>query len=628
MRIVLNRSAAPASRTRGRSATIARTVYCEAVIQEIALFLAAAVVAVPIAKRPGLGAVLGYLLAGVAIGPWGSGWIANVDDIFKLSEFGIVLLMFVIGLELQPSRLWRLRREVFGMGSLQVAATTLLLAAAAMALGQGATAALVAGFGLAMSSTAFVLQMLAEKNELTTRHGRGAFAILLFQDLSVIPFLAILPVLAGSGAHAGHAAPWQDALKLIVIFVAVIGLGRYAMRPVFRVLAATKTPEIFTAAALLTVIGFALAMQVAGMSMSFGAFLAGVLLADSEYRHELQADIEPFKGLLLGLFFIAVGMSANLGLLRAEPLTVLAIVVALITIKALVLFVIGRVFGLPNDSSRALAIAAAQGGEFAFVLFSAAVAAQVMPRDLEELLVVAVTLSMMLTPPLYALQARLRGKAAEVRPYDTIETAENPVIIAGFGPFGQIVARSLRVRKIGFTVLEKNAQQVDFVRRFGNRIFYGDAGRLDLLKAAHADKAQFFVLTIPHLEDSLKIAETVRTHFPNLRIYAVAIDRNHAMHLMDLGIRNVIRRAYFSSLEMTRRLLIEMGDSEDLAEDTLRKFRKHDEETLLKQQAVFRDEQKLIQSSQEAVRELEQLFEADRDTPVPGNNAGNPADAS
>jgi monovalent cation:proton antiporter-2 (CPA2) family protein len=583
-------------------------------IQEIALFLAAAVVAVPLAKRLGLGAVLGYLLAGIAIGPWGFAWIGRVEDVLQASEFGVVFLMFIIGLELQPSRLWRLRREVFGMGGAQVLATTVLLASIALALGQRPAAALVAGFGLAMSSTAFVLQMLAEKKELASRHGRAAFAILLFQDISVIPFLAILPLLAGDNTMQSSEA-WQGAGKLIAIFVAVIGLGRYALRPVFRALALTNTPEVFTAAALLTVIGFALAMQGAGMSMSFGAFLAGVLLADSEYRHELQADIEPFKGLLLGLFFIAVGMSANVGLIVTQPLAVLGLVAALIAIKVAVLYVVGRAFDLPKTSSRALGVAASQGGEFAFVLFTAAVASHVMPQSLADLLVVAVTVSMMATPPLYALQARIRGPAAPERPYDTPDGAENPVIIAGFGPFGQIVARAMRVRKIGFTVLEKNPEQVDFVRRFGNKIFYGDAGRLDLLKAARADKAKAFVLTIPKLEPSIQIAESVRKHFPHLRIYAVAVDRNHAMHLMDLGIAQVIRRSYFSSLEMTRQILIDFGDSEARAAENIRKFRAHDEETLLKQQAVFRDEQKLIQTSQEAVRELEQLFEADREAP-------------
>jgi monovalent cation:proton antiporter-2 (CPA2) family protein len=591
-------------------------------LQQIAILLAAAVIAVPLAKRLGLGAVTGFLLAGVAIGPWALGLIGDVDDVLHFSEFGVVLLLFVIGLELQPSRLWRLRREVFGVGGAQVASTTLVLAAIAVALGQSFAPALIAGFGLAMSSTALVLQLLGEKHELTTRHGRVAFAILLFQDLSIIPFLALVPMLASGGD--GPQVGWSEALRVIAVVAVAIGLGRYALRPVFRVLAKANTPEVLTAAALLTVIGFALAMEAAGMSASLGAFMAGVLLADSEYRHELQADIEPFKGMLLGLFFIAVGMSANVGLLLREPLTVLGIVVGLVAIKALLLFAIGRVFGLPSEGSRSLGAAASQGGEFAFVLFTAAVAAKAMSAQLAELLVIAVTVSMMLTPTIYAVQGRWRRAQGHARPYDIIDAAENPVIIAGFGPFGQIVARALRVRKIGFTVLEKNPEHVDFVRRFGNRIFYGDAGRLDLLKAAHADKARYLVLTIPKLEPSIQVAETVRRHFPNLTIYAVAVDRNHAMHLMDMGIKHVIRRSYFSSLEMARELLVDMGDSRERAADTVRRFREHDEATLLKQQAVFRDEGQLIQTSQEAALELEQLFESDRTETDGGAGRGKP----
>jgi monovalent cation:proton antiporter-2 (CPA2) family protein len=581
--------------------------------EQIALFLAAAVIAVPIAKRLGLGAVLGYLLAGVAIGPWGLGWITDVADILNFSEFGIVLLMFIIGLELQPSRLWRLRREVFGLGGAQVLVTTLLLGAAAWALGQKPIAAVVAGFGLAMSSTAFVLQLLSEKNEMTARHGRAAFAIVLFQDLAVIVFMAVLPLLAGAGEGQASGTGWKEAAKVLVGFALVIAGGRYAMRPLLRWLAASKVPEIFTAAALLTVISFALAMEIAGLSLSLGAFLAGVLLADSEYRHQLQADIEPFKGLLLGLFFIAVGMSANLGLLRAEPLTILGLVLGMVAIKAAVLFVLGRWYGLPADASRALAVATAQGGEFAFVLFGLAVGERIMPRELEQLLVVSVTLSMMLTPPLYALQARFKGRTAEPeRPYDDIDAPENPVIIAGFGPFGQIVGRILRVRKIGFTVLEKNWQQVDFVRQFGNKIFFGDASRLDMLKSAHIDKARFFVLAIADVEVSVQIASMVRKHFPQLRIFAVSNTRAHALQLMDLGIADIIRRNYFSSLEMTRGLLRALGDDDETAAVTLDKFRRHDEATLLKQQAVYRDEKQLIQTAHDAARELEQLFEADR----------------
>jgi monovalent cation:proton antiporter-2 (CPA2) family protein len=577
---------------------------------DIAIFLTAAVVFVPLFRFLGLGAVLGYLAAGMVIGPWGLGFVKDVESILHFSEFGVVLLLFIIGLELQPSRLWTLRRIVFGLGGAQVGLTMLALGAVALALGLKLPAAIVAGFGLAMSSTAFVLQMLAEKGELASRHGRAAFAILLFQDLSVIPFMAIIPLLVVQQTHEVGAHSWITAAKTLAIFAAVILGGRYALRPFLRALASSKIPEIFTAATLLVVIATALAMDLAGMSMSLGAFLAGVLLADSEYRHELQADIEPFKGLLLGLFFIAVGMSANIGLMLQQPWLVAGLVIALICTKALILYVIGLAVKLPQDAARSLAFALPQGGEFAFVLFGIAAAAGVIESDLAALLVVVVTLSMILTPPLYALQARFR-KPLVGPAYDTIDASEAPVIIVGFGPFGQIIGRLLRLKKIGFTVLEKDPERVDFVRQFGNKIFYGDAARVDLLRAAHAGKAQVLIISIANTEISLQIAESVRKHFPHLKIFATASDRQHALQLMDLGIKNIIRRAYFSSLEMARQLLVEMGESESGAQHAIDMFRSFDEGTLKKQQAVYRDQKRLIQTAQEIARELEQLFEED-----------------
>jgi monovalent cation:proton antiporter-2 (CPA2) family protein len=580
-------------------------------LHDVAIFLAAAVVAVPLASRLGLGAVLGYLGAGLVIGPWGLKLVTDVDSIFRFSEFGVVLLLFLIGIELQPGRLWRLRGVVFGLGGAQVAATTLVLAAAALALGVAPLAALIAGFGLAMSSTAFVLRMLSDRDELATREGRLSFGILLFQDLAVIPFLALVPVLASGGAGMSV----LPALRAVAVIALVIVAGRYALRPVLRALAATDIPEIFTAAALLVVVGTSLVMEAAGLSMSLGAFLAGVLLADSEFRHEMQADLEPFKGLLLGLFFIAVGMSVNLGLLREQPGTVLGLVAGLLLVKAALVFAIGRLGRAPVDAARALAVALSQGGEFAFVLFGVAAAAGLLAAPLHQLLLVVVTVSMATTPPLYALQARLRKPLAGPV-FDTIDAPEAPIVIAGFGPFGQIIGRLLRVKKIPFTVLEKSVEQVDFVRRFGNKIYYGDAARLDLLRAAHADKARVLLISISRPETSLAIAESVRRHFPRLKIFAVANDRNHALRLMDLGVHRVIRRAYHSSLEMARELLVELGDEPATAERTIRTFREHDEATLLRQQALYRDEKELIQSAQDAARELEQLFEADtRKTP-------------
>ncbi|MDB5986130.1 MAG: potassium transporter [Nevskia sp.] len=579
---------------------------------DVVLFLAAAVVAVPLFKRAGLGAVLGYLAGGMVIGPWGAGLITQVDEILDFSEFGVVLLLFVIGLELQLSRLWRLRKQVFGLGGAQVLLSTVVLAGFAFSLHLGWAAAVVAAFGLSMSSTAFVLQMLGERKELADRHGRAAFAILLFQDLSVIPFLALLPLLGAHAAVVAGSSAWAGAAKALAALAVVVAGGRYLLRPIFRVLASAQVPEIFTAAALLTVTATALAMSAVGLSMSLGAFLAGVLLADSEYRHELQADIEPFKGLLLGLFFMAVGMSADLGLLAREPLTVLAIVAVLIVVKAAILYGVGRVDGLPNSSALRLGFAMSQGGEFAFVLFGVAVGAGVIDSHLRDLLVVAVTASMIATPPLYLLLTRVLGTDdVAPRPYDEINVPDNDVIIAGFGPFGQIFGRMLRVKKIPFTVLEKNWQHVDFVRQFGNRVFYSDAGRVEVLRAAGAANARFFVLAIANLEESLRIAETVRRNFPHLRVFAVSADRIHTLKLMDLGVSDVVRRAFYSSLKMTGNLLRALGESDEQVERDIERFRQHDHDTLLKQYAVHRDEAQLMQTARESARELQQLFEED-----------------
>jgi monovalent cation:proton antiporter-2 (CPA2) family protein len=578
-------------------------------LHDVAIFLAAAVIAVPLARRLGLGSVIGYLAAGLIIGPWGLRLMTDVEAILGFSEFGVVLLLFVIGLELQPERFWRLRGAVFGSGGSQVLLSSLALGGIAIGFGVAPGAALIAGFGLAMSSTAFVLQLLGERDELGTREGILAFAILLFQDLAVVPFLALLPLMAGG--DAAHALELGPVLRALGVIVVVVVAGRYALRPVLRRVARADVPEIFTAAALLVVVGTALLMQAVGLSASLGAFLAGVMLAESEFRHELQAAIEPFKGLLLGLFFIAVGMAVNLGLLLKEPFTVFGLVLGLALVKGTILYAVGRRADLRPDASRALAAAVAQGGEFAFVLFGLAAAAGLIDAPLHDRLLVVVTLSMALSPLLYSLQARYRV-APVGPPFDAIDGPVAPVIIAGFGPFGQIIGRLLRVKKIPFTVLEKSVEQVDFVRRFGSTIYYGDAARLELLRAAHAARAKILVVSISRVETSLAIAESVRKNFPKLRIFAVANDRNHALRLMDLGITDVIRRAYFSSLEMSRRLLVALGEPESGAQRAIDTFHAHDEATLLKQQAVFRDEKQLIQNAQEAARELEQLFEADR----------------
>ncbi len=584
------------------------------VLSESAIFLAAAVVTVPLFRRFKLGAVLGYLAAGVVIGPWGLKFITEVDNILHFAELGVVLLLFVIGLELQLSRLRVLRHSVFGLGTAQVAVTGLILGGIALLAGLAPKAAVVVGLGLAMSSTAFVLQILAEKGQLTARHGRSSFAILLFQDLAVIPLLAVIPMLGAGTAHLTGVDAWLGALKALAVIAAVVAGGRYLLRPVLKVIAESGIQEIFTAAALLVVIGISLLMSSVGLSMSLGAFLAGVLLADSEFRHELEADIEPFKGLLLGLFFISVGMSADLGLVASYPLAIVGATLGLMAIKAAVLLAVGRVSGHSWTSSRGLAVALCQGGEFAFVLFALAADNGIMGRTLSDALVIVVTLSMALTPLAFAfndaLLAKWLKKPAEEK-FDEIAESRNRVIIAGFGRVGQISGRLLRARKIPFTALDKSSEQVATVRRFGTLAYYGDASRLDMLRAAGAETAEILVLAIDDVEASLRTVETVKKHFPRLKIFARARNRFHAYRLMDLGVDYLMRETLLSSLELGRDVLIELGIPAWDARDTVDTFQRHDERVLERQHAVYHDETRLIQTSREAAEELEGLFESD-----------------
>ena len=578
---------------------------------QIAVFLAATVIAVPLFRRFKLSSVLGYLAAGMVIGPWGLGLFDDVESVLHLAEFGVVLLLFVIGLELQPSRLWVLRHSVFGAGAAQVALTTAVLAAAITALGTSWATALVIAFALSLSSTALVLQVLAERGELTARHGRASFAILLFQDLAIMPALVLLPLLAG---QADTRVDWRAiALPVAAIFVVVVA-GRFLLRPLLRIVAATRVQEAFTAAALLVVVGTALLFESAGLSMALGAFIAGVLLADSEYRHELEADIEPFKGLLLGLFFIAVGMTANLDVLVDRPLVIVGLTLGYLVLKALAVWLGARLTRHDQPTAWRMAVSLAGGGEFAFVLFSLAAADGLLPRATVDLLVLVVTLSMVLSPLLIGAADRL---ARRLRPpstppaYDRIEPEEPRVLIAGFGRFGQIVARVLRARQIRFTALEVSQAQVDFVRRFGNKLYYGDASRLEMLRAAGAEHAQLLVLAIDDVEASVRAAELAHRHFPRLRVLARARNRQHAFRLMEAGVSDIWRETLASSLEVAEAALVALGTPRDAAASQVRKFRAHDEATLRAQAAVKDDETKLIATAQASAQQLEKLFDAD-----------------
>ncbi len=582
-------------------------------LQQAAIFLLTAVIVVPLFRRLRLGGVLGYLAAGAIIGPWGLALIADAQETLHFAELGVVLLLFLVGLELEPSRLWALRKPVFGLGGAQVVVSGIALGVAAHVLGLAWQPAIVVGFGLAMSSTAIVLAWLGERGQLSEPAGRRTFAVLLFQDLAVIPLIALLPLLTPDTGEATNG--WMVAAKGVAAIAVVLVGSRLVTRPALKLIARYGGREVFTAAALLVVIGAALIMDAIGLSMSLGAFLAGVLLADSEFRHELEADVEPFKGLLMGLFFIAVGMSANLALFAAQPFAVLGAAIGLLAVKAAVMYALARVAGTGNADAQRMAVWLAQGGEFAFVLFAAAFAEGILTAPAAQFLVLAVTISMLLAPLSFALHERLlerwleRSKPPE---FDEIDGPGNPVIIAGFGRFGQIVSRVLRMCGLPFTALEASYQQVDFVRRFGsNKVYYGDASRLELLHAAKAGEAKLFVLAIDDVEASVKTAAVVRKHFPDLPILARARNRVHLFRLRNLDIDAVERETLLSSLETARQALVATGMDTAQAARAVELFRTHDGKLLEAQFAVSQDEQQLIQTSAQSAAQLQELFEAD-----------------
>ena len=581
-------------------------------LQQAIIYLVAALIAVPISKRFGFGSVLGYLVAGIIIGPSAIGLIQDPQHILHFAELGVVFLLFVIGLELQPSRLWVLRKMVFGLGAAQVLISAAVLAAIAALSGLDMVAAIVIGLILSLSSTAFVLQLLAEKKQLTTTYGRAAFAILLFQDLAVIPLIAILPML---GSSQGDSFTLVDLAVIIVTIGGLIIGGRYLLRPLLRLAAGSGIPELFTGTALLVVIGAALLMQFAGMSMVLGAFIAGMLLADSEFRHELEADIAPFKGLLLGLFFIAVGMTVNLGLLIQQPGRIMLIVAMLMVAKALVLVPLARVFGICDArGSRNLAVVLAQGGEFAFVLFALVARQEILDPLLIDQLILAVAVSMLLTPIAYLLNEKISayGEDKSEPAYDEFASDHHEVIIAGFGRFGQIVGRLLAVVGKQFTALEIDSSQVDVVRRYGNAVHYGDASKPDLLRAAGAAHAKIFVLAIDDIEASMRTAETVARHFPHLTIIARARNRRHEYHLMDLGIKSIYRETLSSSLEMSEQVLTGLGLEDKEVLNVVQAFREKDAQLVREQHAIQHDEEQLIQTAKDTARELELLLRNDR----------------
>ena len=580
---------------------------------QVAVFLAAAAISAPLGRFLRMGAVLGYLAAGVIIGPYVLGPLYALNDVgavLHFGEFGVVMLLFVIGLELRPIRLWAMRSAIFGLGAAQLVATSIVLAAIGVALGLAVSQAVFIGLALSLSSTAFALQMLEEKGEITSRHGRLAFSVLLFQDLAAIPLIALVPFFAFGAAESGMDA--GSALFAIFTILGVIAVGRFLLSRLYRIVAATGVREAMTASALLTVVGVALVMEAAGLSAALGAFIAGALLADSEYRHQIEADIGPFEGLLLAVFFIAVGMSIDLGVVAAKPVALLGIVVGLVVIKATILYLLGRWWGLQSGSARRLGLVISQGGEFAFVLFAAGALEGVIDRPMANLLTLAVTLSMAATPLLLLIDDAVNRALKPAPPeYEIPPGGDHHVIVAGFGRFGQIVARVLRARHIPFTALDSNIEQVDFVKRFGARIYYGDAGRLDILRAAGTDKARAFVLAIDNVDASVRVAEIVRRNFPDLPIYARARDRIHVHKLMDLGVTIIERETFLSALELTKRLLRGLGLRPAEVKRLLETFKKHDEKRLFDDYKYYTDLEKLRANALTATAELEELFARD-----------------
>ncbi|AWK15254.1 glutathione-regulated potassium-efflux system protein KefB [Candidatus Fukatsuia symbiotica] len=576
----------------------------------ILLFLFAAVVAVPIAQRLGIGAVLGYLVAGIAIGPWGLGLIRDVDEILHFSELGVVFLMFIIGLELKPAKLWQLRRSIFGVGTGQVVITSIILGALLYATHFAWQAAVIGGIGLAMSSTAMAIQLMREKGMNHNEGGQLGFSVLLFQDMAVIPALALIPILAGSG---GENNDWLKISMKMVAFAGMLIGCRYLLRPLFRYIVASGVREVFTAAALLVVLGSALFMDALGLSMALGTFIAGVLLAESEFQHELEIAIEPFKGLLLGLFFISVGMALNIGVLFSHVLLVLVGVVTLVSIKAVVLYALSRLFALRRSARLQFAGVLSQGGEFAFVLFSAAFSQKVLAADQLALLLVVVTLSMMTTPLLMKiidwLLARRYNTSEENDEKPFVEDNDPQVIIVGFGRFGQVIGRLLMANKMRITVLERDVSAVSMMRKYGYKVYYGDATQLELLRAAGAEKAKAIVITCHEPEDTMILVHLCQQHFPNLKIFARARGRVEAHELLQNGIENFTRETFSSALELGRKTLLELGMHPHQAYRVQQHFRRLDMRMLRELMPHHHGDVAQISRVKEARRELEDIFQ-------------------
>ncbi len=596
-----------------------------ATLFDIFVFLLAACLAVPLASRFKLGSVLGYLGAGIAIGPFGLGLIGHSESVMHFAEFGVVMMLFIIGLELEPSVLWKLRRAILGLGTMQVVCTTAAFTSIGVMMGYSWQLSAAVGMALSLSSTALVVQMLQEKNLMNTKVGQSSFAVLLFQDMAVIPFLILIPLLAPD--HDASALPgthhsiistlpgWGKAVAVILAIVAIILVGRYLLYYLFREVARTRLREVFVALSLALVVGVALLMQWVGASPALGVFIAGVVLANSEYRHSLETDIEPFKGLLLGLFFITVGMGIDFHLLAGHPFSLLGIVLMLIVVKAVILSILGYAFGLKSHHDYVFSLCLSQGGEFAFVLLKFAAGLNLLPDMETRSLILIVALSITSTPVIMLAYSRLIApqvlrKHTSAPAFDVIDE-KHPIIIAGFGRFGQVIGRFLSGQGVKITVLEHDPDQINLLRKFGFKGYYGDATRLDLMINAGAADASMLVVAVDEVKACLDIVRLAKEHFPQLKIFARAHNRQHAYELHKLGVDYFKRELFDSSLDVAKHVMLALGRDAKEVQHKAKQFKHHDETTLKESFAFFEDEPLLVNFAKTRREELERILRSD-----------------
>ncbi len=578
--------------------------------EQALIFITSALLLVPLFQKLGFGSILGYLISGILVGPYCFKLIKDSESILHFSELGVVLLLFIIGLEIQPRKLWSMKKHLLGFGGLQILFCSVVFTVIGLFLGLNLLFSALVGFSLSLSSTAYAVQTLTERNLFNTEFGRNSFSILLMQDLMAIPALAIIPALLLSQATEKAEVQSINTLYAFAIILLLILVSRYLMRPLFRVIASTRSREVFTAVTLFIVLGVASLMLKVGLSAALGTFIAGVLLADSEYRHELETNIEPFKGLLMGLFFIAVGMRVNIQLIIERPILILSLALIYLVSKGLIIYFVGRILKMNHHNSKMMALSIAQGGEFAFVIFGLIAQSGLPQNSYLPLLTAIITLSMALNPLFMMLNDFVSKKIKKTPKYDEIKDESPEVIIAGFGRFGQVIGRILRAQEIPFVAIDHDANQIELVRRFGNKVYYGDASRSDLLESAGVANAKYFILAIDDVDQSLKTVEALK-NYPSIKIFARARNRGHAFNLMELGIKNIKRETFDSSVHFTKDILIEMGYPEDKAGRIIERFKTHDEIMILEQYKVRQDDKSLISLSKQGVAQLAQVLNDD-----------------